>query len=143
MTEKKPFYITTPIYYPSGKMQIGHEYSTIAADAIDRYKRLRGYDVMYLKGTDEHGQKIQDAAEKTGLTPQKYVDGMIDQIKKLWKKLKITNDDFIRTTEDRHKVIVKQIFEQLLRSEEHTSELQSRGHLVCRLLLEKKNALQR
>src|SRR5690625_7284679 len=69
---------------------------------------------MYFTETDEHGQKIQDAAEKTGLTPQKYVDGMIDQIKKLWKKLKITNDDFIRTTEDRHKVIVKQIFEQLL-----------------------------
>src|SRR5690625_4731458 len=114
MTEKKPFYITTPIYYPSGKLHIGHAYSTIAGDAMARYKRLRGYDVMYLTGTDEHGQKIQDAAEKTGLTPQKYVDGMIDQIKKLWKKLKITNDDFIRTTEDRHKVIVKQIFEQLL-----------------------------
>ena len=114
MTEKKPFYITTPIYYPSGKLHIGHAYSTIAGDAMARYKRLRGYDVMYLTGTDEHGQKIQDAAEEAGLTPQKYVDEMIDQIKKLWKKLKITNDDFIRTTEERHKVIVKQIFEQLL-----------------------------
>src|SRR5690625_3539376 len=114
MTEKKPFYITTPIYYPSGKLHIGHAYSTIAGDAMARYKRLRGYDVMYLTGTDEHGQKIQDAAEEAGLTPQKYVDEMIDQIKKLWKKLKITNDDLIRTTEERHKVIVKQIFEQLL-----------------------------
>lgn len=114
MTEKKSFYITTPIYYPSGKLHIGHAYSTVAGDAMARYKRLRGYDVMYLTGTDEHGQKIQDAAAEAGLTPQKYVDGMIDQIKKLWKKLKITNDDFIRTTENRHKVIVQKIFEQLL-----------------------------
>lgn len=115
MTEKKSFYITTPIYYPSGKLHIGHAYSTVAGDAMARYKRLRGYDVMYLTGTDEHGQKIQDAAAEAGLTPQKYVDGMIAQIKKLWKKLKITNDDFIRTTEDRHKVIVQKIFEQLLK----------------------------
>jgi len=114
MTEKQTFYITTPIYYPNGKLHIGHAYSTIAGDAMARYKRLRGYDVMYLTGTDEHGQKIQEAAEKAGLTPQKYVDEMIAQIKKLWKKLKITNDDFIRTTENRHKVIVQQIFEKLL-----------------------------
>ncbi len=115
MTEKKSFYITTPIYYPSGKLHIGHAYSTVAGDAMARYKRLRGYDVMYLTGTDEHGQKIQDAAAEAGLTPQEYVDSMVEKIKKLWKKLKITNDDFIRTTEDRHKVIVKQIFEQLLK----------------------------
>ncbi len=115
MTEKKTFYITTPIYYPNGKLHIGHAYSTIAGDAMARYKRLRGYDVMYLTGTDEHGQKVQEAAEEAGLTPQKYVDGMIAQIKELWKKLKITNDDFIRTTEDRHKVIVQQIFEKLLK----------------------------
>src|SRR5699024_836178 len=114
MTEKKPFYITTPIYYPRGKLHISHAYSTIAGDAMARSKRLRVYDVMYLTGTDEHRQKIQDAAEEASLTPQIYVDEMIDQIKKLWKKLKITNDDFIRTTEERHKVIVKQIFEQLL-----------------------------
>lgn len=114
MTEKQTFYITTPIYYPNGKLHIGHAYSTIAGDAMARYKRLRGYDVMYLTGTDEHGQKIQEAAEKAGLTPQKYVDEMIAQIKELWKKLKITNDDFIRTTENRHKVIVQQIFEKLL-----------------------------
>ena len=115
MTEKKSFYITTPIYYPSGKLHIGHAYSTVAGDAMARYKRLRGYDVMYLTGTDEHGQKIQEAAAEAGLTPQKYVDGMVEKIKKLWKKLKITNDDFIRTTEDRHKIIVQQIFEQLLK----------------------------
>src|SRR5699024_11877879 len=114
MTEKQTFYITTPIYYPNGKLHVGHAYSTMAGDAMARYKRLRGYDVMYLTGTDEHGQKIQDAAEEAGLTPQKYVDEMIAQIKKLWKKLKITHDDFIRTTQERHKVIVKQIFEQLL-----------------------------
>src|SRR5699024_1151147 len=114
MTEKKPFYITTPIYYPSGKFHIGHAYSTIAGDAMARYKRLRGYDVMYLTGKDEHGQKIHDAAEEAGLTPQKYVDEKIDQIKKLWKNLKITNAEFIRATEVRDKVIINQIFEQLL-----------------------------
>src|SRR5699024_10742202 len=107
MTEKKPFYITNPIYYPSGNLHIGHAYSTMAWDVMARYNRLPGYEVMYLTRTDEHGQKIQDAAEEAGLTPQKYVDEMIEQIKKLWKKLKITNDDFIRTTEERHKVIVK------------------------------------
>lgn len=110
----KTFYITTPIYFPNGKLHIGHAYSTVAGDAMARYKRLRGFDVMYLTGTDEHGQKIQEAAEKADLTPQEYVDGMIADIKKLWKKLDISNDDFIRTTETRHKVIVQQIFEQLL-----------------------------
>src|SRR5699024_5562494 len=96
------------------KLHIDHAYSTIAGDAMARYKRLRGYDVMYLTGTDEHGQKIQNAAEEAGLTPKKYVDEMIDQIKKLCKKLKITNDDFITTIEECYKVIVKQIFKQLL-----------------------------
>src|SRR5699024_3999862 len=100
--------------YPSGKLHIGHAYSTIAGDAMARYRRLRGYDVMYLTGTDEHGQKIQDAAEEAGLTPQKYVDEMIDQIKKLRKKLNITNDDFNRTRDERYKIIVKQIFKHLL-----------------------------
>ncbi len=110
----KTFYITTPIYFPNGKLHIGHAYSTVAGDAMARYKRLRGFDVMYLTGTDEHGQKIQEAAEKANLTPQAYVDGMIAEIKKLWEKLDISNDDFIRTTETRHKVIVQKIFEQLL-----------------------------
>lgn len=112
--EKKTFYITTPIYYPSGNLHIGHAYSTVASDAMARYKRMRGYDVMYLTGTDEHGQKIQQAAEDAGMSPQLYVDQIVDNIQDLWKKLKITNDDFIRTTEERHKVIVQKIFSQLL-----------------------------
>src|SRR5690625_4189106 len=112
--QKNTFYITTPIYYPSGNLHIGHAYSTFASDAMARYKRLRGYDVMYLTGTDEHGQKIQQAAEEAGMSPQAYVDHIVENIKGLWKKLKITNDDFIRTTEERHKVIVQQIFSQLL-----------------------------
>ncbi|TQS75353.1 methionine--tRNA ligase [Ornithinibacillus gellani] len=107
------FYITTPIYYPSGKLHIGHAYSTVAGDAIARYKRLRGFDVMYLTGTDEHGQKIQKKAAENGQTPQEYVDEIVGGIQSLWKKLKITNDDFIRTTEERHKKIVEKIFAQL------------------------------
>jgi len=110
---KKTFYITTPIYYPSGKLHIGHAYSTIAGDAIARYKRMRGYDVMYLTGTDEHGQKIQKKAKENNQTPQEYVDDIVGSIQDLWKKLKITNDDFIRTTEERHKTIVQKIFQQL------------------------------
>ena len=112
--EKKTFYITTPIYYPSGNLHIGHAYSTVAGDAIARYKRMRGYDVMYLTGTDEHGQKIQKAAEEKGTEPQEYLDDIVATIKELWKKLKITNDDFIRTTEERHKKVVEKIFAQLL-----------------------------
>ncbi|MUV38009.1 Methionine--tRNA ligase [Lentibacillus sp. JNUCC-1] len=113
-SDQKTFYITTPIYYPSGNLHIGHAYSTVAGDAIARYKRLRGYDVRYLTGTDEHGQKIQRKAEENGVTPQAYVDDMIGRIKALWTKLKITNDDFIRTTEPRHKEIVEKIFAQLM-----------------------------
>lgn len=113
--QQKTYYITTPIYYPSGDLHIGHAYSTIAGDAMARYKRLRGYDVMYLTGTDEHGQKIQKAAKDQDMDPQAYVDRIVDNIQDLWKKLKITNDDFIRTTEKRHKKIVQQIFSQLLK----------------------------
>ncbi|RYG72705.1 methionine--tRNA ligase [Lentibacillus lipolyticus] len=112
--ENKTFYITTPIYYPSGNLHIGHAYSTVAGDAMARYKRLRGYDVMYLTGTDEHGQKIQRKAEEAGKEPQAYVDDIVSGIQELWKKLKITNDDFIRTTEERHKRVVAQIFDQLV-----------------------------
>ncbi|MBM7601310.1 methionyl-tRNA synthetase [Virgibacillus halotolerans] len=111
--DKKTFYITTPIYYPSGNLHIGHAYSTVAGDAIARYKRMRGYDVMYLTGTDEHGQKIQRKAEENGQSPIEYVDGIVSGIQDLWKKLKITNDDFIRTTEERHKKSVTKIFDQL------------------------------
>src|SRR5699024_1655150 len=114
LENKETFYITTPIYYPSGELHIGHAYSTVAGDAVARYKRLRGYDVMYLTGTDEHGQKIQKAAAEAGLEENEYLDEIVDTIQSLWKKLKITNDDFIRTTEDRHKKIVEQIFQQLL-----------------------------
>ncbi|WHY88908.1 methionine--tRNA ligase [Neobacillus novalis] len=115
MEEKlKTFYLTTPIYYPSGNLHIGHAYTTVAGDAMARYKRLRGYDVMYLTGTDEHGQKIQRKAEEAGITPQQYVDGIVDGIKDLWNKLDISYDDFIRTTEERHKQIVEKIFARLL-----------------------------
>ncbi|REE70659.1 methionyl-tRNA synthetase [Paenibacillus taihuensis] len=115
MSEKKPsFYITTPIYYPSDKLHIGHAYTTVAGDAMARYKRLRGYDVWYLTGTDEHGQKIERKAQEKGKTPQQFVDDIVVGIKELWKKLDISNDDFIRTTEPRHKEVVEKIFDQLL-----------------------------
>ncbi|MBS4216639.1 methionine--tRNA ligase [Neobacillus rhizophilus] len=110
----KSFYITTPIYYPSGNLHIGHAYTTVAGDAMARYKRLRGFDVRYLTGTDEHGQKIQRKAEEKGITPQAYVDEIVGGIKELWKKLDISYDDFIRTTEDRHKQVVEKIFARLL-----------------------------
>ncbi|MFA1822357.1 methionine--tRNA ligase [Virgibacillus oceani] len=113
--DKKTFYLTTPIYYPSGNLHIGHAYSTVAGDAIARYKRMRGYEVMYLTGTDEHGQKIQKKAKEAGMEPKSYVDGIVADIQNLWKKLKISNDDFIRTTEDRHKKVVAKIFDQLVK----------------------------
>ncbi len=111
--ESKTFYISTPIYYPSDKLHIGHSYTTVAADAISRYKRLRGYDVMFLTGTDEHGQKIQRKAEAKGVTPKQYVDDIVKDIKELWKVMKITNDRFIRTTDDYHEKAVQKIFKQL------------------------------
>lgn len=103
MTEKKgTYYITTPIYYPSSNLHIGHTYCTVMADAMARFKRLSGYDVRFLTGTDEHGQKIQEYAEKAGVSPQQYVDEIVSGIKELWKTMEISNDDFIRTTEPRH-----------------------------------------
>lgn len=115
MKEKlKTFYLTTPIYYPSGNLHIGHAYTTVAGDAITRYKRMRGYDVMYLTGTDEHGQKIQKVAAENGLSPQAYVDKTVSDIQELWRKLDISYDDFIRTTETRHKQVVEKIFQRLL-----------------------------
>ncbi|TFE01910.1 methionine--tRNA ligase [Jeotgalibacillus sp. R-1-5s-1] len=107
------FYITTPIYYPSGKLHIGHAYTTVAGDAMARYKRLRGFDVMYLTGTDEHGQKIQEKALEKGVSPQEYVDEIVEGIQDLWKTMEISYDDFIRTTEERHKSVVEKIFKQL------------------------------
>lgn len=112
---KETFYITTPIYYPSGNLHIGHAYSTVAGDVIARYKRMQGYDVRYLTGTDEHGQKIQEKAQKAGKTELEYLDDMIAGIKSLWSKLEISNDDFIRTTEQRHKQVVEKVFERLLK----------------------------
>ncbi len=107
------YYITTPIYYPSGSLHIGHCYCTVAADSIARYKRLRGYDVKFLTGTDEHGQKIEEKAKAAGVTPIEYVDNIVSEIKQLWRDLEITNDDFIRTTEDRHTKVVQKIFRKL------------------------------
>lgn len=112
--EKETFYITTPIYYPSGKLHIGNTYSTLVADASARYQRLMGKDVYFLTGTDEHGQKIEQKAEELGMDTQAYVDEMADSIKALWKTLEISNDGFIRTTDDYHKKAVQVIFENLL-----------------------------
>lgn len=114
MAEKETFYITTPIYYPSGKLHIGNSYTTIACDAVARYKRLMGFDVFYLTGVDEHGQKIEKKAEELGVDPQEYVDKMAADVKKLWKTLDISYDKFIRTTDDYHKKAVQKIFQQLL-----------------------------
>ncbi|MGG3890556.1 methionine--tRNA ligase [Metabacillus fastidiosus] len=112
--QQKSYYITTPIYYPSGRLHIGHAYTTVAGDAMARYKRMRGYNVMYLTGTDEHGQKIQRKAEEKNVTPIQYVDEIVFGIQDLWKKMDISYDDFIRTTQDRHKEVVEKIFTQLV-----------------------------
>ena len=113
MTEKGTYYISTPIYYPSSNLHIGHTYCTVMADAMARFKRLQGYDVMFLTGTDEHGQKIQLLAEEKGVTPQEYVDEVVAGIKDLWKTMEISYDDFIRTTEDRHVKRVQEMFMKL------------------------------
>ena len=111
MTEKKgTFYITTPIYYPSAKLHIGHTYCTVMADAMARFKRLTGYDVRFLTGTDEHGQKIAKCAQEAGVTPIEYIDPIVDTIKRLWATMEISYDDFIRTTEERHEKRVQEIF---------------------------------
>lgn len=114
MTSKQPFYITTPIYYPSGKLHIGSAYTTIACDVLARYKRMMNHEVFYLTGLDEHGQKIQQKAEEAGITPQAYVDGMAADVKKLWEMLDISYDKFIRTTDDYHEKVVADVFEKLL-----------------------------
>lgn len=115
MTTQKPtYYITTPIYYPSGKLHIGNSYSTLACDAMTRYKRLQGFDAFFLTGTDEHGQKIERTAEGLGVSPKQYVDEMADIIKKLWALLDIDYSHFIRTTDDYHEKAVQDAFEQLL-----------------------------
>ncbi len=113
MNDKKTFYITTPIYYPSDKLHIGHTYSTVAADTMARYKRLQGCDVFFLTGTDEHGQKIEDKAKEAGVTPKEYVDNIVAGIKELWKLMNISNDKFIRTTDGYHEKAVQRIFEKM------------------------------
>ncbi|SFS87065.1 methionyl-tRNA synthetase [Marininema halotolerans] len=114
MSKKPAFYITTPIYYPNDNLHIGHAYTTVAGDAMARYKRLRGYDVMYLTGTDEHGQKIERRAKEQGQDPQTFVNGIVEGIQALWSKLAISYDDFIRTSEERHKQVAQRIFKRLL-----------------------------
>lgn len=111
--EKKKFYITTPLYYPSGKWHLGHSYTTVCCDTIARYKRLTGYDVFFLTGTDEHGQKIEDRAKAAGVTPKQFVDRLVADIKSLWKLLDISYDKFIRTTDDYHVKSVQKIFTRL------------------------------
>ena len=114
--DKKTFYISTPIYYPSGNLHIGHTYTTFMCDAISRYKRACGYDVFFLTGTDEHGQKIQDKAKDNNVTPQQYVDNIVSGIQKLWKELEITNSDFIRTTDKKHEKVVQDVFSYFLKT---------------------------
>ena len=117
MAEKKEtFFITTPIYYPSAKLHIGHTYCTVMADAMARFKRLTGYDVRFLTGTDEHGQKIAKCAQEAGVTPIEYIDPIVDTIKRLWATMEISYDDFIRTTEERHKKRVQDIFMKMYNS---------------------------
>jgi methionyl-tRNA synthetase len=111
---KPTFYITTPIYYPSGKLHIGHAYTTVAGDAMTRYKKLKGFDAYYLTGTDEHGEKIQKKADEMNITPLEYINPIVESAKELWKKLDIQYDDFIRTSEERHEKVVQKIFERFI-----------------------------
>ena len=111
--DKKTFYISTPIYYPSDKLHIGHTYSTVAADTMARYKRFQGYDTFFLTGTDEHGQKIEDKAKEAGVTPKEYVDKIVAGIKDLWTLMNISNDKFIRTTDEYHEKAVQKIFQKM------------------------------
>ncbi len=112
MSEKPKYYITTPIYYPSAKLHIGHTYCTSIADSMARFKRLDGYDVFFLTGSDEHGQKIEQKAEEAGVTPIEYTNKIVGMFQQLWKELNISNDDFIRTTEERHKKVVQMLFQR-------------------------------
>ena len=113
MSEKKTYYVTTPIYYPSDNFHIGHCYTTVIADALARYKKLKGYDVFFLTGSDEHGQKIEDRAKKAGVTPKEFIDPIIDNAKDLWKALDVDYDKFIRTTDDYHVACVQKIMQKL------------------------------
>lgn len=113
MANRETFYITTPIYYPNDKLHIGHSYTTVAADALARYKKLRGYDVWFITGTDEHGQKIEETARKSGASPKEYVDRIVESVIELWELMDISYDDFIRTTDERHVKVIQKIFKKL------------------------------
>lgn len=113
MAKRNSYYITTPIYYPSDNLHIGHAYTTVAADCMARFKRMQGYDVFYLTGTDEHGQKIEKVAREKGQEPLEYVDDIVNNIRRLWDTLLISNNDFIRTTEERHEAVVQKIFQKV------------------------------
>ncbi|HAX39927.1 MAG TPA: methionine--tRNA ligase, partial [Clostridiales bacterium] len=113
MDQTKTFYITTPIYYPSASLHIGHAYSTVATDAIARYHRQRGVETFFLTGSDEHGQKIERKAKEAGVTPQEYVDKIVAGFKDLWKLLDISYDGFIRTTDEQHIKAVQKMFKKL------------------------------
>lgn len=113
MQKRDTFYITTPIYYPSDNLHIGHAYTTVAADCLARYKRMQGYNVFYLTGTDEHGQKLERVARENGKTPLEYIDPIVENIRSLWGAMMISNNDFIRTTEERHEAVVQQIFQKV------------------------------
>ncbi|KJS79804.1 MAG: methionyl-tRNA synthetase [Peptococcaceae bacterium BICA1-8] len=132
MSEKKTFYITTPIYYPSANLHIGHALTTVMADAMARYKRIKGYDVWFLTGSDEHGQKIERTAKNQGIEPKVYVDDIVDGFKRLWSKLNISYDDFIRTTDDRHKEVVQDIFKKIYeKGDIYKSEYEGRYCTPC------------
>ena len=142
--QKKKFYITTPIYYPSDKLHIGHTYCTVATDAMARYKRLQGCDVMFLTGTDEHGQKIEDKAKEAGVTPKEFVDRIVEGprgVLDLWKLMNISNDRFIRTTDDYHVAAIQKIFKQDVRQRGHLQG-QVRGQVLqaLRVLLDREPA---
>ena len=111
--EAKRFYITTPIYYPSANLHIGHAYCTVMADTMTRYKRMQGYETYFLTGSDEHGQKIERVAKAEGVTPIEYTDKIVATFQALWERLLISNDDFIRTTQPRHMEVVQKIFQTI------------------------------
>ena len=113
MTDDKRFYLTTPIYYVNDVPHIGHAYTTLACDALARYKRARGYEVSFLTGTDEHGQKVEKAAHAKGETPLELADRVVKRFQSLWEKLNISNTDFIRTSQERHKLAVQEIFRNI------------------------------
>ena len=110
---KEKYYVTTPIYYASGDLHVGHCFCTVLADACARYKRLDGYDVMFLTGSDEHGMKVMHKAEQAGLTPKQFVDKTVDNFKKIWARLSISYDKFIRTTDEEHIEVVQKVMQKL------------------------------